>query len=251
MQYANTTEDMNRHAQVVYKFVSAYPGGDVNGDGEVTKEECWAFVTAAVIGMPEKVLVAYPWADVNEDGKLDGKEAYLFQRGDYDLKKLGMQFKKQYAAAEQSGDEAEMQRIKQERSTAEIGAWHVILDRRAELLDLMDNPPAVETVQGVAKKFKAEAKDGAAPKVTTALKDILSMRAKIVELREKAASVSGDEADKYLRKVNELLAKADEQTAKLSQHLQQEIASSEAAGETENVEYLRQLLSKLEEAESE
>ena len=213
-QYANTPEDMDRHAQAVYAKVGEQPGGDVDGSGEVTKEECWAYVTAAVLTMPDKGTGGVSLGG-RERGRHAGRarKAYLFSRGDYDLGRLDKQFKKQYGQAEKGGDKAELERIKEEHSAAQIGAWHVILARRAELIEMTETPPTAEAVKGVMKKIQAEQSGAKKTKIETSLQEIQYLRQQAEDLRAKAETADGEIAEKYLSKAEQLVAKADDHAA--------------------------------------
>jgi hypothetical protein len=244
--YAATEPDMRRHASVVYARVNEYEAGDLDGNGEVTKDECWAFVTAAVLQMPEAVLEKYPKADSNKDGSLAMMEAYLFVRGDDVIKGLQKKQQPEIEAALKSGDKELAKQLKQETYAAEMDAWHFILDRRDVLLDMMTSEPSVADVKMVAAKMaKLETKERA-KKLAEVIGELNDMRKKAAELRAKAAEVGGEMAAKYEAKADQVDQKADQLKEGIARKLESEIAKLEAAGQQEKADELRAQLAELD-----
>jgi len=245
-EYTATEKSMRLHAQKVYARVNEYAAGDLDGNGEVTKEECWAFVTAAVLQMPDAVLKEYPKADSNKDGNLALMEAYLFVRGDDVIKGLQKKQQPEIEAALKSGDKELAKQLKQETYAAEMDAWHFILDRRDVLLDMMNGEPSVEDVKMVAAKMaKFEAKDRS-KKLAGAVGELNDMRKKAAALRAKAAEVGGDQAAKYEAKADQLDQHADQLKEGIARKLQDQIAKLEAAGEQKKADELKAKLAELE-----
>ena len=244
--YAATEKDMRLHASVVYARVNEYAAGDMDGDGEVSKEECWAFVTAGVLQMPDAVLKEYPRADSNKDGSLALMEAYLFVRGDDVIKGLQKKQQPEIEAALKGGDKELAKQLKQETYAAEMDAWHFILDRRDVLLDMMNGEPSVADVKMVAAKVtKLEGKDRA-KKLAGAIDEVIGMRKKAAALRAKAAEVGGEKAAKCEAKADELDAQADQLKEGIARKLQDQIAKLEAAGQQKKAAELKAQLAELE-----
>jgi beta-lactamase regulating signal transducer with metallopeptidase domain len=246
-EYTATEKSMRLHAQKVYARVNEHAAGDLDGNGEVTKEECWAFVAAAVLQMPDAVLKEYPKADSDKDGNLDLMEAYLFVRGDDVIAGLHKKQQPEIDAALKAGDKELAEQLKQETYAAEMGAWHFILDRRDALLDMMNSEPSVADVKMVAAKAaKLEAKEHA-KKLAEAIGELGDMRKKAAALRAKAAEVGGDQAAKYEAKAQQLDQQADQLRDGIAKKLESEIAKLEAAGEQKKADELKAQLAELEE----
>jgi hypothetical protein len=245
--YSATEQDMRRHASVVYARVNEHAAGDMDGNGEVSKEECWAFLTAAVLQMPDAVLKEYPKADADRDGSLALMEAYLFVRGDDVIDGLHKKAQPKLEAALKKGDKELAKQLKDELFTAEMDAWHFILDRRDALLDMMNGEPSAENVKAVAAKVAKLETTDRAKKIAGAIDEVAGMKKKAAALRAKAAEVGGDEAAKYEAKADELEAKAAQMKQGITSKLETEIAKLEAAGEEDKAAELRAMLAKLEE----
>ena len=246
-EYANTEQDRDRHAQVVFEQVKKFGTGDLDGNGTITKEECWAFLTAALEKMPDKVMKAYPQADHDQDGQLSEEEAFLFSRGDYDFETLHQQMKQAITEAKKQGDEAKAQALMQELTTKEMATWHVILDRRAALLEMVEQPPDSQEVRKAADLIREAGEKAAKLQVASPLQEITHCRQKAAQLRADAAKVKGAEAGKFIQKAEELEQKANELKAKVSMKLKDDIAKCEADGQTERAAQLKEKLAKLEE----
>jgi beta-lactamase regulating signal transducer with metallopeptidase domain len=249
-KYLATPEDMKLHAETVYARVNEYAAGDMNGDGRVTKEECWVFITAAVVKQPEAVLKEYPKADQNGDGQLKPTEAFKFVRGDYVIENLHKKTKSAVTAALEEGDKERAQALKQALATAEIEAWHFILDRRDKLLDLINDEPTAEEVRKVAEGWKkVEAQLAEKPhgdKLAAAMADIVGLKEKAATLRAKAAEIGGAKAAALEDKAANLEQKAADIKAKVTAMLADKIAKLDAAGESEQADLLRAKLAEFE-----
>jgi len=250
-EYANTEQDRDRHAQVVFAQVMEFGTGDLNGDGQITKDECWAFLTAALLEMPEKVMKAYPEADHDKDGSLSGEEAFLFSRGDYDFEKLHKQVKKTITEAKNAGDEAAAQACKEDLKVKECATWHVILDRRLALLKMVKKPPSAEQVQLAADEMHKAERRATKMQAGMPVQDLAKLKQEAEQLRAEAAELKGEEAklkgEKLLQKAEELEAKAAELKMKMAAKLKAEIKKLEADGQNEKAEQLRAKLAELDE----
>jgi len=247
-QYANTEEDMRLHAQAVYDQVNEYAAGDLDGSGEVTKDECWAFVAAVALQQPQTLLADYPQADQNQDGKLGVVEAYQFVRGDLDLTKLHKEYELAVKQTKKSGDKQQAKELKAEMFAAEMAAYHVILDRRAQFVAEMNGEPTRDEVKAIAEKVaqfeaKKKVKKGS---LDETLAKIAGLEKKAAGMRDKAAQLDGDKAAKYEAKAQQLEQEAADMTAKLIQGLTGKIAKLEAAGQQEKADELKAILAELE-----
>ena len=250
-EYAATEKEMRLHAAAVYALVNEYEAGDLNGDGEVTKEECWAFIAAVVMQQPTAILAEYTQADGNQDGVLELEEAYQFVRGDYDLDATHKRLGKVLEEAKKSGNEQKAAQVKADWFATEMETYHVILDRRARLLDMMTTEPDIATVQSIADrmaKHDAEMKTkGLLKKTDKTTQEIVELRAKASELRTAAASFSGKEATGRISKAEKLEQRADELSAKVTKVLTEHIAKLEQAGDNEEAEALKGKLAEFDE----
>ncbi len=247
-QYANTEEDMRLHAQAVYDQINEYAAGDLDGNGEVTKDECWAFVAAVALQQPGALLADYPQADQNEDGKLGVVEAYQFVRGDLDLTQVHKEYEFTVQKTKKSGDKQRAKELKAEMFAAEMAAYHVILDRRAQFVAAMNGEPTLKEVKAIAEKvaqFEAETKVKKGSLDETMAK-IAGLKKKAAGMRSKAAELDGDKAAKYEEKAQQLEQEAATMTAKLVSGLKSKIAKLEAAGQQEKADELKALLAELE-----
>ena len=245
-QYADTEQDRDRHAQVVFNRVKQFGTGDVNGDGEITKDECWAFMTAALLEMPEKVLKAYPKADHDGNGSLDKEEAFCFARGDYDFERLHQKLKKGITAAEKNGDKEQVQKLKESLTVKEMATWHIVLDRRSALLEMVERPPAIEAVRQAAAEIAKIGENQEKKVVAAPLKEIVELKEKAKQLRTDAAKFQGQEAEGRLKKAQQLEEKAAELKAKVTAKLQDDIAKCETAGKADEAAKLKEMLAKLQ-----
>lgn len=246
-QYADTAPDRDRHAQVVFARVQQFGTGDINGDGEITKEECWAFMTAALLAMPEKVIEAYPKADHDGDGKLGKEEAFFFARGDYDFQQLHKKMQPSITKAKESGDKTQAMKLKELLTTKEMAAWHVILDRRSALLEMVEQPPDIEAVRQAAAEIARIGEHQQQLMFAAPLEEIAQLKQKAAQLRADAAKLQGHEAEGRLKKAQHLEQQAEELKAKVVAKLKDDIAKSEAAGKAEEAAKLREMLAKLQE----
>jgi beta-lactamase regulating signal transducer with metallopeptidase domain len=245
-QYANTEEDMRTHAKVVYDQINEYAAGDIDGNGEVTKDECWAFVAAVALQRPAALLADYPEADQNQDGTLGVMEAYQFVRGDLDLTQVHKEYQLAFEELKKSGDKQRAKELKTEVFAAEMAAYHVILDRRAQFVETMSREPTLEEVKAIAEqaaKFEAKSKKSS---LDETIAQIADLRKKAEELRSKATQLDGDEAAKYENKADQLEQKAEAMAAKLIQGITSKIEKLEANGDHEKADELRAILAKLE-----
>ena len=248
-KYAATKEDMTRHAQVVYARVNELDGGDQDGDGQVSKEECWTYLTAALLMTPDATLKRYPQADHDGDGQLDLTEVYLLVRGDDDVKRGEKKTQSAIEEAKQAGDKERAKQIEADSLAKGVMIWHKILDRREQMLDEMSDLPSTDMVKKVAAKIEkletewaAENKSG---KLDYAIGQIYELKAKVAELRERAAELNGDEAKAYLDKANQIEEKAAQLKEQTVTYLEQVIAKLEAEGQQEKAEQLAAKLAEL------
>ena|GEM_PF-1153724 len=248
-KYLATEKDMDLHAKAVYARVNEYAAGDQNGDGVVSKEECWDFVTAVVLAQPQVVLREYPEADYNKDGELELTEVYLFVRGDHEIEHVQKEAQGDIVAAKKAGDPERAKEIKDEIAIAEIEAWHLILDRRDQLLDMINVEPNVEEVKAVADKMaKIKAKRAGKGTLDEKTAEIAGLKKKASGLRTKAAKIGdGEKAAAYEAKSQQLEQKAADMQAKLVAGIKGKIAKLEAAGKQEKAAELRDKLAELEE----
>jgi len=244
VKYAATVQDRDRHAQVVFAQVLEFGAGDLDGDGNIVKEECWAFLAAALLEMPDKVLQAYPEADHDDDGKLSEDEAFLFARGDFDFERLHKALKQDIDKALKAGDEAKAQELKQGLPTRELAVWHPILDRRSQLLEMIERVPSVEAVRRAAASIDRLSK---VEKVGDPCKDIAGMKEKAAQLREEATKLGEKKAQFYLQKADELEQKASELKAKVIAKLEAGIEQCKADQQPEKA---AELSAKLKEVEA-
>jgi len=243
--YFPTEESMRSHAKAVYDRVNEYVGGDVDGDGEVSKEECWAFIAAAVLQQPEEILSKYPTADANGDGTIELVEAYEFVRGDHELAKVEKKAQVAYEKAKEAGNDEFADQIKKSAFAKEMETYHFVLDRREALLDLMSTQPDVQMVAAVAKKMAKREAKVEKDKLETACADIAKMREEAATLRAKAAELTGEQAKECKLKAKELEHKAQELTVKVTQFLKEQIAKLEESGDDAQAGELRKQLAKL------
>ncbi len=247
VKYEPTEAGMRQHAQVLFAQVKELPGGDINGDGEVTKDECWAYVTAVVLNQPEAVVKAYPWADQNHDGKLDFEEAFYFARGDYDFKELEAKFKPDIKKADTTGNEEKKVQLKTKLSTAQYATWHVVLDRRAKLIADAKTLPTAEFVHklydGEMKTFIANSEFD---QLVQGVKEVAKAKDEAKKLRTKLASAGTADKPKLEKKLQELETIAAEMTGKLQAEINTRLAALDAGGSTDEAERYRGLLKKLE-----
>lgn len=249
-KYQATEEDMMRHADEVYARVNQYDGGDQNGDGKVSKEECWAFVTAVVLMDAPQTIATYPEADYDKNGELTFVEAYEFVRGDHEVEASQKKAQKAMTDALEAGNEELAKKLKADGAADYFMTWHFILDRRAKIVDAMTDQPSVELVSEVsAKASKLDAERSAKEsknKLSQAIEDVHGMRAKAAKLREKAAQLNGQEAEHLQAKADDLLKQAQELSDKIAAKMKEHIEQLEAEGETEKAEQARQQLAQLE-----
>ncbi|MGD8453938.1 MAG: M56 family metallopeptidase [Phycisphaerae bacterium] len=251
-KYGSTEQEMRKHADVLFARINEFGTGDIDGDGQVDKVECWAFVTAVVMQDPAAVLAEYPEADLDEDGELTMVEAYQFARGDQVIQAL--QKKMQAAAEKEGGDAVKVKVVKGEMSPAEVDAYHFILDRRDHLLDLVKVAPTAVQVKGIADKMaKIEAEKavlaeaGPIIKLHAVVGTVSALQQKAAELRAKAAELDGDAAAKYEAKAADLDRQATEMKEKATQALIEHIKKLEVAGKTEEATEMKEILAKLQE----
>ncbi len=257
-KYLATEKDMRLHAAALYARVNEYGAGDLDGDGAVSKEECWAFVTAVVVRHPEAVQREYPEADHNQDGKLDLVEAYQFVRGDYDLEKVHKKAKTAISAALKEGDEERAQALKAKTFATEMETYHFILDRREALLAMANPEPSLDEVTAVAAEFKKfEAEMAAKEKAAAGLdakkraEEVAKLKAKIKDLEAQGEFEKAKQLKAKLAKMkaaeSEKTAQPDkEERAKKIAMLKEKIAQLEAEGQTEKAEKLKAKLAELE-----
>lgn len=246
-RYDNTEAGMRQHAQVLFDMINKVPGGDINGDGEVTKDECWAFVTAILRSQPEATLKAYPWADKNQDGKLDADEAFCLGRGDYDFEELYKTSGADQKKAEKEENPKKMQYLKQELVTQEYATWHVILDRRAKFVAEATPPPSPEFVRQVYEtQIKPVLGQVAYDDCVRALRQVAQLKDKAHELRDKAAKASAGDQTELEAKAAQLEQEAAQLRLKLQQELESRLKEIEARGPAEHAAKYRDLLKKLE-----
>ncbi len=246
-KYEPTEAGMKEHAAVVYAQIKALPGGDINSDGEVSKEECWAFVTALVLTEPDAILAAYPWVDANGNGELEAKEAFLFARGDYDFEKLHKHSEAEMKQAAKGGDEQKVAQFKQKMSTAEFATWHVILDRRAQLIAEAKKLPTAEFVRDVFDNtMKVVIAAGEFDKIAQGVKELAKLKKEVELLRSKAEHASSADKPKLETKAADLETHAAEGAAKLQTEITARIEKLDATGSTEEAARYRGLLKKLE-----
>ena len=249
-KYAATKEDMTRHAQAVYARVNELEGGDQDGDGQVSKEECWTYVTAALLMAPDETLERYPQADADKNGQLDLTEAYLFVRGDDDVKRGEKKTQSAIEKAKKAGDEQRAQQLKAESLVSGVMVWHKILDRRERMLDEMQDAPSSDMVRkvaaGIAELEMEWAAKGKPDKLAYAMDQIAELKAKAAQLRKEATKLKGKEAKGYLSKADQLEDKAAQLKKQTVAYLTQTIAKLEAAGQQEKADQLAAKLAELQ-----
>ncbi|MBU0640426.1 MAG: hypothetical protein KKB50_16300 [Planctomycetes bacterium] len=245
-KYAATEASMRLHAKTVYARVSEYDGGDLDGDGETTKEECWAFITAAVLNDPGPVLKEFPNVDENEDDKLSLSEAYYFVRGDRVIEELHKKAQKAIGAAKEEGNEELVTQLKEDLFAAEMDAWHFILDRRELILDVMGSEPTLEFVKKVSQKSAMldgkKVGDSQAKEIELLKQKIAQLEAdgkpnKAAALRKKLAQLQADG--------NSLKDMTDDDFKKQITKLKSAIAELEQQGETKKAAELEHKLQEM------
>ncbi len=253
-EYADTWEDMQRHADQVYAYINQYATADSDGDGEISKQECWAFVAIAAMQQPDAILKRYPGADVDKDGELDLMEAHDYFRGDWDLTHLFDKIKQASEKALKAGNEERAQSIKAGAKAKEMAVYHVALDRRVEVLEMMPAEPSAKTVQALSEKIaKAEAQR-AAEKVKKQKKGgldgelgkIHELKKKAAALRQKAEQADGRKSEKLLAEADDIEKQAALLKNKLCDGLRSKIAKLEQAGKHDKAAELKDVLAKLE-----
>lgn len=246
-KYAATEAGMRQHADVLFAHVKELPGGDINGDGQVTKEECWAFVTAVILSQPDAVLAEYPGADRNGNKQLEVPEAFFFGRGDYDFEDLHEKLGPEKKLLGEGQDEQKVQEFKQQMATAEYATWHVILDRRAQLIDSAKKLPSPEFVR---KVFNNDMKEllatGEFEQCVQGVKEVAKLKQEAKKLRDKAAGASDAHKAKLEAKAGDFEQKAAQLTSKLQSEIAARVEAADANGATEDATRYRGLLKKLE-----
>jgi beta-lactamase regulating signal transducer with metallopeptidase domain len=246
-KYEPTEAGMQQHAQALFARVKELPGGDINGDGEVTKDECWAFTTAVVLTQPDAILKAHPWADQNHDGQLEFEEAFYFARGDYDFQELHAKFKPDLKKADDSGNEAKKVQLKTKQTTAEYATWHVILDRRAKLIADAKTLPTPEFVRKLYdNEMKTLIANSEFDQLVQGVKEVAKLKDEAKKLQTKAGSAGPADKQKLEKKVQELETYVAELTSKLRAEINTRLAALDASGSTDEAARYRGLLKKLE-----
>jgi beta-lactamase regulating signal transducer with metallopeptidase domain len=247
MTYEPTEAGMRQHAQVLFARVKELPGGDVNGDGEVTKEECWAFVTAVVLSQPAETLKAYPWADRNHDGQLEFEEAFCFARGDYDMQDLYKKFEQDFKKTEGGRDEEKKVQLTAKLATAEYATWHLILDRRTRLVAEAKTLPTPEAVR---KLFNNEMQswiaDSEYSQIVQRVKEVAKLKEEAKALRTQADSAGAADKPALEEKAAQLEGKAATITGKLQAEINARLEALDARGSTDEAARYRKVLEKLE-----
>lgn len=246
-KYEPTEAGMRQHADVLFARVKELPGGDVNGDGEVTKEECWAYVMAVILAQPDAILEAYPWADQNHNNQLEPEEAFFFGRGDYDFQELHQTFGPEKKKVSELGDKQKQQEFKQQVMTAEYATWHVILDRRAQLIDSAKTSPSPEFVRKVFDNdMKHLLADSEFDQLVQKAKEVSKLKQEAKKLRTEAATASAADKPKLEAKAVQLETHATEITGKLQAEVSRRLEALESGGPAEEVARYRGLLKKLQ-----
>ena len=251
VKYESTEKDMRAHAQVLFDRIKEYTAGDLDGDGEVTKEECWAFITAAVLEAPGPVLRVYPEADQNRDGTLDFVEALEFVRGDQELTRFQKKTQQALEVAKKDGDHEVVKQMKSRYVAEEMDVYHFILDRRDHLLDLTQCDPSAAAVKKAAKKMftvdserDADLKKASRPEQMVA--EVTKLREEAAKLRAKAAEVGGAKADELEAKAAKVDEKAAQLKARFAASLQDKVAKLRESGDEESAAKLARYVTKLE-----
>ncbi len=244
-------QSMRDHAQDIYGQILDFSAtSDIDGSGDLSKQECWAFVATIMMQDPAATLAAYPKADANADGKLELVEAYRYGRGDYDLEALRQKLQAEIETAAKSGDEARAEQLKGDAFIAEMNEYHSFLDRRLKIVQLMKNEPTKADVQAVAKKMvEVDAKLAAEREkdwLSQVAAEIDELRAKASELRAKAAESNGETAQAMLDKAAKLDEKAAQYLAKVTSSLEEKIAQLEASGDQKQADQIRAKLNELQ-----
>ncbi len=246
-KYEPTEQGMRQHADALFARIGKLPGGDVNGDGTVTKEECWAYVAAVILSQPDAVLAEYPWADESHDGKLEPKEALLFGRGDYDFRELHEKYAPEKKKVTTADDKQKQIAFKQKLATAEYETWHEILDRRAHLIDSAKKLPTAEFVRQVSKQQMQEViLPGELAQNTEGVTKLTQLKQEAKDLRTKAGTATGEKKAKYEAKAAELEQHAAERTGQLRAIITARLADLDTQGATEEAARWRDLLKKIE-----
>ncbi len=246
-KYGLTEQEMFRHADEVYAHIKQYPSGDIDGNGEITKQECWAFVTAIALQNPEAFLEEYPLADQDNDGTLAPYEAYLFLRGDYELQNVDKEMQFEIQEAKKSGDEALAKQIKEQIVARRVEVWHVILDRRDQIVSDMAVVPDAETVKAIASKMdSSEKKKKTAESLLSAIAKVAEFREKAELLKQKALEFEGEKAKDLLEKAKQLELRAHEIKAEIVKKFKEELSKLEASGMPEKAAILKETLDELE-----
>ena len=246
-KYEATEAGMRQHADVLFAQVKELPGGDVNGDGTVTKEECWAFVTAVILSQPEAVLAAYPWADRNDNKQLETEEAFYFGRGDYDFEALHEKLAADKKKVGDGKDQQKVQEFKQKMATAEYATWHVILDRRAALVAQAKTLPSPEFVRKVLnndmKELLAESDFG---QCAQGVKEVAKLKQEAKKLRAKASGASPADKAELEAKATQFEDKATQLASKIEAEIGTHLEAADTKGATDEAARYRDLLKKLE-----
>jgi beta-lactamase regulating signal transducer with metallopeptidase domain len=244
LKYAATSAGMMEHARVLYGQVKQLPGGDVDGNDEVTKEECWAYVTAVVLSQPAEILKAYPWADQNRNQRLEPDEAFFFSCGNYDLEDLQAKFSQDLKRAVDSGDAEKETELKNKLMTAEFATWHVILDRRAQLIAQAKTLPTPEFVRRVFEnEMQVAIANGQFEQCVWGVKEVARLKNEAIKLRAKAAESTADKTA-LEAKAAAVEKEAADITSKLLTEINSRLAAPEGRGADETARY-RGLLEKL------
>lgn len=209
-QWANTKEDVKRHAEQLHQRVRAYAVADVDANGEVTIEESRAFVTAVAWNRRAKLLERYPKADLDGDGELSAYETYAVIRGESLMPPEELKVKQAYEQAADAGDKETMKKIEEEHLAKRMEHWHRVLDLQADLLDKMETAPDGALVAKLAKsqaKFDQKLKQQHAPPPQKQPSD--EERAKKIQvLKDKIAELDAaghhDKADELRKKLQSL-----------------------------------------------
>jgi hypothetical protein len=245
-KYLPTEQSMRAHAKEVFARINEYAGGDLNDDGEVTKEECWAYVTAAVLQNSAAVLAKYPQADQNKDGELEFKEAFLFARGDDVIEGLHKKLDSKKKALSETKDEEAVKEFKAKVYAAEMEAWHFILDRRDQLLDMMSTRPTVAQVEAATQEMIKLGAKAEQDKLAGALARIAELEKEAQALLTKAAKADDATAAKLEAKAAKLAEEAAKLREGVAAKLKDKIAALEAKGEVAKAEELKAQLAELE-----
>lgn len=249
-KYQPTEKSMREHAQQVYAQVNAYSAGDLNGNGQVEKEECWTFITAVALGMPQTILREFPEADHDANGSLGVLEAYEYFRGDYDLEKLHVQIKQEIEQMKQAGDEKCEDDLKKEIAARDFAAWHAILSRRSQVIALVKTPPTPEAVRRVQEQINEQelkqASSSYEEKARGALIQISEAIGEVTALRAKAQEVGGEKAQKLEQKAADIEQKIAAHKEHFVQYLTELAAKLDQAGEADQAAQVRRTITDFE-----